>query len=142
MSRYHPGTDAAVRFPDWVVRHRDLQGIPEVLCRRRKVILVERALPVAERRCALAHALAHLDLGHTTDGMWAPREELAADRLAARRLIALDELAAALLADLPPVDVAALLEVTEEYVALRIKSLHPAERGWLTGRLAAREAVA
>lgn len=138
---YDPGDDLAMRYPDWVWRRRDLRGIPEVLCRRRQVILTDRPLDRIESRCTLAHAVAHLDLQHLSvfDGVVEAREELAADKLAARRLLRVDDMADALMEDRPTEDTARLLRVTLDVLRTRDRFMHPAERGYLARRLSMRE---
>ena len=85
---YDPGRDAAERYPGWVIRHRDLRGIPEVLCLERMVILVDRAQDWPAKRSGLAHAIAHLDLEHRpATGRFDRRQEREAEELAARRLL-------------------------------------------------------
>lgn len=85
---YDPGKDAAERYPGWVIRHRDLRGIPEVLCLDRRVILVDRAQDWPAKRSGLAHAIAHLDLDHRpATGRFDRRQEKEAEELAARRLL-------------------------------------------------------
>src|SRR5690242_18573471 len=76
---YDPGADAARRYPDWVIRHRDLRGVPEVMCPTRKVILLEDTHDRASRRCSLAHAVAHIDLAHAAAShLLTVRQEVAA----------------------------------------------------------------
>lgn len=137
---YDPGHDAAVRLPDWVIRHHDLRGIPEVLCPIRKVILVERSDTRAGRRCSLAHAIAHIDLEHrSVNGLISGRQELAADRVAARRLINVRHLADACTWAETFEECAFELDVEPRYLALRLERLHPAERHFLRRRLASKE---
>lgn len=129
---YDPGADAALRHPDWVIRHRNLHGVPEVLCLRRRVILIEDTHDRASRRCNLAHAIAHIDLAHeATSGHLSKRQELAADRLAARRLIALSDLTEAVVWSESFEEVARELDVDERMLWVRSRYLHPAERGHL-----------
>lgn len=104
------------------------------------VIVMHPRLNQAQRRCALAHELAHIELGHT-DGA-SPVEERAAAVLAARRLIRADALADAMLWSQHPHDVADALWVDVETLTTRLEHLHPAERHYLTQRLAAREDTA
>lgn len=135
--RYHPGRDAAERFPEWVIRHRPLShGIPEVMCRRRKVILIEDKQSWPEKRCSLAHAVAHLDLGHqaTSHGTFDRRQEDHAHQLAARRLITIDDLARVLSWTRFITEVAAELEVDIRTLNTRQVHLHPAERAELRSR--------
>lgn len=140
---YNPGHDAKLRLPDWVIRWCDLRGIPEVLCPDRKVILIERSDTRAGRRCSLAHAIAHIDLEHrNVDGLISARQELAADRMAARRLIDVRHLADAWLWSETFEECAHELDVEPRYLALRLERLHPAERHFLRRRIASKEYVA
>ncbi|MCW2784385.1 MAG: hypothetical protein JWP74_902 [Marmoricola sp.] len=112
----------------------DLGGIvPEVLCLERRVILIEREQSIAGQRSSLAHAVAHLDLGHgwTTPGFFENREEAEADRLAAGRLIPLDAFAAAICWAGSRAEVAAELAVDLPMLRAREESLSRAERRWL-----------
>jgi Zn-dependent peptidase ImmA (M78 family) len=123
--------DAADRYPDWIVRTADLGGvIPEVLSRARRVILLEREHSPAQRRCSLAHALAHLDLGHaeTPGGWFEHREEVEADDLACRRLIPLTDLAVALSWSRDHDEVARELEVDAPMLAIRQSRMRIEER--------------
>ncbi|TDT31141.1 uncharacterized protein DUF955 [Naumannella halotolerans] len=134
---YDPGRDAAERYPDWVIRHRPLGGIPEVLCRRRKVILIDRAQGWPAKRSALAHALAHLDLGHTGHHALDDLNEHEAELLAARRLIPLDHLVDAVLwAGECWAEVADQLTVDLRLLRHRCDHLHPSERHAIKRHLA------
>lgn len=140
---YEPGGDAGKRYPDWVIRHRALGGIPEVLCRRRKVILIETGMTSAERRCALAHAIAHLDLDHQeARRAFEAREERHADHLAARRLICLWDLADTRLGAFQVEEWAESLGVTAHILRTRVDHLHPAELAYVKLRLQAMDEVA
>lgn len=138
---YDPGRDAAERHADWVIRHRDLRGAPEVMCPVRRVILIETAHGWPARRCSLAHAVAHIDLEHRTSphGVLSARQELAADRLAARRLIDVHHLADALMWTECVDELAAALQVEARYLAIRRDGLHPCERHYLYARLEQKE---
>jgi hypothetical protein len=128
---YDPDADVAARFPDWIVASVDLGGvIPEVLSPARRVILLERTLDRAARRSSLAHAVAHLDLGHhrTLAGWFENREEAAADELAARRLIPIDDLGRVLAWTDDRVEAAAELDVDLAMLAVRERRLAPPER--------------
>lgn len=131
---YDPGADAARRFPDWVIRHRPLaDGIPEVLCPRRKVILIESRQPWPAKRCSLAHAVAHLDLDHQASGTrqferWMEAE---ANGLAARRLIPIEALARVLCWTRHNTEIADELDVDLLTLEIRRKHLHESERGTL-----------
>lgn len=136
---YEPGRDAAERYPDWVIRHRPLShGIPEVMCRRRKVILIESGETWAAKRCSLAHAVAHLDLDHaaTEHGYFDRIQEAHADQLAARRLIGLDALLDVLSWTRCPAEIAAELRVDRATLECRRRHLHPSEVAKLRRRVA------
>lgn len=116
-------------------------------------IALDERLSRTERRCVLAHELAHIDLGHThqaaTTCSWdlgtsriARRHELEADKLTARRLVLTRVLADALCRWDNPWAVADDLDVTEHVLETRLAHLHPAERGYISRRLATKEAVA
>jgi hypothetical protein len=141
MKVYDPGEDMAERYPTWVVRSRPLGAVPELLCRRRRVILLDDRLRDAERRCALAHAVAHLDLGHwqTMDQRAETREEQAADDLAAERLLPAWRLLDAGVWALSSAEAAAELDVTE---ALLLARWDDDEIAPIRRRLAAREDAA
>lgn len=99
----------------------------------RGVIWMDPAQRQAKRRCTLAHELAHIELGHT-DGC-TPREDRAADDLAARRLIPLDRLADALAWTESAEEAADELWVDEATLSARLASLTADERVALAERL-------
>jgi hypothetical protein len=133
----------AERYPGWVVRHRRIAPIPEVLCVRRRVILLDTEADRAARRCALAHAVAHIDLGHTPEsGKTGRRYEAAADQLAACRLIHLERLADVLSWALGPDEVADELDVTEHMVRVRVRGLSVGEKKMISRRVLSREGAA
>lgn len=136
--KYEPGRDAAERYPDWVIRHRPLShGIPEVLCRRRKVILIESKDDWPSKRCSLAHAVAHLDLEHdvAATGHFDRIQEAEADQYAARKLITIDALAAVLSWTRFTTEVAEELQVDVRTLNTRQVHLHPSERAELMGKV-------
>jgi Zn-dependent peptidase ImmA (M78 family) len=142
--RYNPWLDAARRYPDIHIEWHDIAPAHALWSRDHDVILIDETSTRAERRCALAHEIAHMDVDDTlTDMCWfATRQENAADTLAARRLVCLDELASVLRWCDDPREVAAELEVTLAVLKLRGATLHPAERGALRAVLASRDCVA
>src|SRR4051812_19181877 len=89
------------------------------------VVLIDQALDRAGRRCTLAHELAHIDLGHGRAGH--KRDEGAADQLAARRLMTVQQLMTVVGWTASPVEAALELDVTEHMLAVRLKHLHPSE---------------
>ena len=136
---YDPAADAAARYPDWIVTTADLGGvIPEVLSRGRRVILLEREHDPAQRRSSLAHALAHLALGHaqSAGGWFEQREEAEAEDLASRRLIPLTGLARALSWSRDRDEVARELGVDVSMLALRQERMCAEERRRLRRLLA------
>ncbi|MET3962440.1 hypothetical protein ABIE44_002374 [Marmoricola sp. OAE513] len=136
---YDPAADVAERYPGWVVATVDLGGlVPEVLCWTRRIILIEREQSAHARRSSLAHAVAHLDLGHarTLNGHFERREEAQADRLAADRLIPLEDFAAALAWSQNRRVVADQLGVDLEMLAVREDGLSRSERTRLRRRVA------
>lgn len=126
--RYNPWRDAGERYPDWLIRRVDLQGLTEVTCTRRQIILLDKEMRYARRRCALAHAIAHLDLEHTPVGLeyeaWQERE---ADKLAARRLIPIHALADALRWSRVTAEIASELDVDVDMLCARVDIVHPSE---------------
>lgn len=135
---YDPAADVALRYPEWLVASVDLGGlIPEVLCPVRRVILLERALGPVDRRCSLAHAIAHIDLGHThpVTGHYENREEAAANALASRRLIPLRDYAEVLAWTRDPAEVAAELVVDRATLRIRESGLDRTDRRAIRGLL-------
>jgi hypothetical protein len=136
-SVYDPQADAALRYPQWEVAKVQLGwGLTEVLSLRERVILLERADPPVVQRCSLAHALAHLDLGHSPvsallSGLFDRRQELEASLLAARRLIHVADLAEGLRWTASPSELAALLSVDPSTLSLRCARLDRRERALL-----------
>lgn len=143
VEHYNPGADMAERYPEWVVRHKRIAPVPEVLCVRRKVVLVDTDADRACRRSALAHAVAHIDLGHVPQsGRTGRRYEYEADVLAARRLVPLGRLADVLTWALGPEEVADELEVTEHMVRVRVRSLSSEEKAAIDAHVLRREGAA
>jgi Zn-dependent peptidase ImmA (M78 family) len=99
-------------------------------------IVLDDRLTRVQRRCVLAHELAHIDLGHYQQvagngpgtGRLARRNEAAADHLAARRLLPLGRLAEWLPFASSLAEAADLLDVTERLLTVRIDRLAPDER--------------
>ena len=79
-----------------------------------------------QRRCTLAHELAHIELGHT--GGCTPRDEADADALAARNLIPLQKLLDALRWSEELEEVAEELAVDMPTLIARLDNLTEAER--------------
>lgn len=132
--RYHPWEDAGRRYGDWRIRRCNLNGLHEVMCVRRKVILLEANRTKWERRCDLAHALAHIDLGHFR---FNDQAEAAAVRYAAKRLLHRDDVVAALRQTGGEMtwETAHLLGVDVPTLKARFDHLHPLERAYIRERL-------
>lgn len=110
-------------------------------------IVLDRRLSRIQRRCALAHELQHVDNGDEQvytvgpDGpRQAKRQETRADRQAARRLIPIETLAAAMRAHPhDPEVVAHELDVTVDVLRCRLDHLAAVERRCLEEELARRD---
>lgn len=112
-------------------------------------IAMDRRLDRVQRRCALSHELAHIDLGdHHCSGAspdgprQGRRRERVADELAAERLLPLDRLAEVLRWALGPEEVAHELDVTPHMVRVRVRALTDAEKLWIDGQMARLEETA
>jgi Zn-dependent peptidase ImmA (M78 family) len=141
---YNPWDDAARRYPDVHIEWHAMLGAHAAWAPVERVILVDESITRTERRCALAHELAHLDMGDepTEHCFFARRQETAADRLAAVRLVAIRDLAAAVRYCDDARELAAELDVTLNALVLRCALLHPSERGLIDRVLIARDRVA
>jgi hypothetical protein len=132
---YSPWDDAGARLEDWIIEHVSLGGLIEVMCWKRKVILLESDRTVAQRRSDLAHAIAHVDLGHRL--ALDRKNEQAADRLAAKRLISRQELVEAIKWTGGRIgqETAELLRVDIATLRSRLTYLHPAESSYIRREL-------
>ena len=92
-------------------------------------IWLDRSLQQTARRCALAHEQAHIDLGHV--GCNDPKDEVAARRYAAQKLIEWDALVDAFRWAHNAHEAADDLWVTPEVLEDRLRFLHPNERALL-----------
>lgn len=141
---YNPWFDAQERYPHIHIEWHPIAPIRAMWAPGTDVILVDENISRAERRCALAHELAHIDAGDTETGLcwFANRQESAADKLATRRLIDAHDLAAALRWADDPREVAAELQVTVEMLALRWRWMAPWERALSWKSMIRRDAAA
>lgn len=105
------------------------------------VIMLGRHLNQAERRSSLAHEMAHwvLDDRADLDDRGGRRQERCADDMAARWLIGLDELAAAMLWSRDETELADELWVDVPTVRARLAALTDAEKDIIERRVRARE---
>ena len=135
---YDPWVHLARTWPEIDVAIEPMRGslLGEL---RYPVIALRAGTSAAQRRCTLAHELVHLERGVTDCGPWAAREELAVHTEAARRLIRLTDLAAALRTSGPDCGAAALaqaLDVDRQTLTLRVERLTPREHALLRSQLA------
>lgn len=92
MTAYHPWR--ALRALEAMTQGwHDIPTVDGVLFTDLQTVLLRRGLLQAERRCTLAHELAHHHLGHTgcSDRRSLRRQELEAEIIAARWLIPIDD---------------------------------------------------
>ena len=87
-TRYDPAQDLLTRWRGWRVHETDLGGLPELISVGNRVIFVDLQQWPEGRTTALAHCIAHLDLGHhlTPDSSFSEEEEDLADLEAYYRL--------------------------------------------------------
>lgn len=145
MTIYHPWRHAG-QHPQLLIAHLRLpQGSSWWLPADRAIVLDDRLLQV-ERRCRLAHELIHAEDGdeHLDDPVLDARREVRVRRQASRLLIDLQVLGEALAwhGEQNLTGVADECWVDMETLRARLDGLHPAERGYLRRRLAAREDAA
>lgn len=92
--------------------------------------------PQASRRCTLAHELVHDERRiYPRDRVLRAREELTVERIAARRLIALDRLVDAICWSRRTEDVADELWVDVPMLVALVQSLTDGERAWIDEQL-------
>ena len=144
LVRYEPWQDADARHDlDWLLAD-DLPRGDACWMPWWRLIVIRASLHPTRRRCVLAHELVHVDnddkqlVGCGPDGpRQARRQESRTDREAARRLVSIDELAAAMLMHpASPRAVAHELDVTVDVLQRRLDDLGQDERSWLEQELA------
>lgn len=141
---YDPWRDAADRYPHVHIEWHALLPAHAAWAPAVDVILVDESISKVERRCALAHELAHMDTGDRPTDMcfFSRRMETAADQLAARRLVDPRHLADVARWCHDPRELAEQLDVTLNVLVLRCSMLHPSERGLVDRALLLRDLVA
>ena len=130
---YDPWLDLAENWPEVQAVIAPLPGDLLGLLRY-PVIALRAGTSAAQRRCTLAHEIVHLERGVNDCGPWSAHEERWVHREVARRLIPVDELAAAVRSLGPRADLAQLaqaLDVDRETAQVRLEVLTPAERACL-----------
>lgn len=129
---YDPWRDAASRHGDVIIRRTSCLPARGAWIEGARVILLERSLRRPERNAVLAHEIAHIDLEHRMTGrLWFDRrQERDADRLAAARLITVEDLAEALRSvdGGGPAEVAHELGVPVDVLMRRVRALTDDEK--------------
>lgn len=121
---------------DWRLAWEPLsEGVVGQISWLAHTITIDPRLSQAQRRCALAHELEHIARGPAPD--WdSAREERAVEQSAARRLVSVDELTAALRWTRYPGELADELWIDQAMLAALIDGLTPDERATIEQRLA------
>ena len=137
MTGAHHPWRAFRALADWTLKWAHLpDGIWGETCWESKTVTIAHGLNEAERRCTIAHETQHVLRGPVPEHMGA-REEVHVDRNAARLLMPDIEVVGETLAWALSLEEAADdLWVDPEMLAVRLRSLHPAERAYLRERLA------
>lgn len=141
---YDPVVDLQLRHAHIHLAVADIGPAHGALFPEHAVIILGEDLTPAERRTALAHEIAHLDLKHAPSGLsWFDlRQEAEADKLAARRLISLVAFAEAVMVANDDRSIARYLDVEPAAVRLWRSTLTPAETAVIEARISTIEHVA
>lgn len=134
---YDAGRELARRYPHVTVRRVRLDGALAATLPHRQLILIADHLSQDERHACLTHELVHLDRGDQCTaggGLLELKREHAVEREAARRLIPLERLAAALLWGRDEHELAQELGVDVHTFRVRMDHLTDAEREHLGER--------
>ncbi len=135
VNKYDPESELdSLNIPVHYLPLRDILAAWDA--ERRKVYCTEGLGPI-QKRCALAHELAHVTLGHhrcTYGGITnvaTVAQERAAELWAARHLVSVVELAIAYDSDLPDTILARELGVTPRIYRARLLAEEEDEQRWL-----------
>lgn len=133
---HHPWRELRQR-PEWTLLIAALPaGILGYTCWDTRTVALTRGMSQAQRRATLAHELEHVDSGPAhPDPVLTARDELAADKAAARKLISIRDLGEAMAWSTDLHEIADELWVDTATVRTRLQHLHPGERGYLERRL-------
>lgn len=131
-------------LPEITLGEHELHGALGLYFDDLKTIILATGLLQVQRRCTLAHELAHFRLGHTAcaDRRSARRQEVEAEVIAARWLIPLEALVRARLATAHPAELADELWVDVPLLDARLASLTRDEERTLEQRVRACEGAA
>jgi hypothetical protein len=134
MSRYHPWREARRRD------HLDIQFVrmPDGQrgCLRNGHVVINSSDGQAERRCTIAHELVHDERQiFPRDRVLRAREERTVEQIAARRLIALENLVEVLCWTRHEREAAAELWVDVPMLVAFVRSLSDEERDWIDEQL-------
>lgn len=127
MHRHHPWR-ALRSLTDWTLHWRDLGD--EVLGEtdhHRRTVTLTTGMTQAQRRSTIAHEVAHIERG-PVPAFLEPREEVAVDVVAARRLISWPDLLDACRWARTLEELADELWVDEATAECRLRHLHPSEQ--------------
>ncbi|QDF16213.1 helix-turn-helix DNA binding domain protein [Gordonia phage Malachai] len=131
---YHPWREARKRSHLWI----ELVELPDDHrgCIRGDRVIIGVDDPQSTRRCTLTHELVHDERRiFPTDRVLRAREELRVERIAARRLIALERLVDALVWTRRTEEVAEELWVDVPMLVTLVQSLTDEERAWIDEQL-------
>lgn len=121
----------------WLIGWADLpDGIWAFSDHEQQIVVMDRRLTQAQRRCTIAHEVEHFDVPTPESPVLAARLEQQIDQKVARRLIPLDRLGDALAWSHTIAEAAGELWVDVPTLRTRLEHLHPAERAYLNQRLA------
>lgn len=124
----NPWDVLAAHHPDVVVVRWPIRELGRYYHHLRTIV-VRKGLRLVEERSVLWHEIVHLERGDEHCSYKTERNHI--DREAARRAIAIRDLAEALRGREHPAEIADELKVTEELLRIRLDHLHPSERGLL-----------
>lgn len=133
---HHPWRELRA-LNDWTLFFAALpEGVLGFTCWRTRSVTLCRGMSQAQRRSTIAHELEHIRTGPAhPDQVLQAKDELAADKASARRLVDLRALGEAMAWSEDVDEIADELWVDRETVLTRLAHLHPAERAYLQRRL-------
>lgn len=126
---HHPWRELRERGDGVVLHYTRFNDTRVAATNGNNAIWLDQDLLQVERRCAIQHEQAHIDLGHTNCDD--PREERAARRLTAQKLIHWDHLVDVFKWAHTALEAADELWVTPEVLEDRLRFLRPHEKGLL-----------